>query len=151
MEIGAVDWKDIQIISLLHLCGNLGERNRAWLTDRRTLWSPASFKKLKLIKLGRNRVHNSPPLVSTLIQINSIHVFPFHSFKMHLNIIVSSTPMSYKWPLSWSFPHQYPVLISVLHHTFHMIQWFNPPKNIRTNHESPYHTFLSSLLLTPTS
>jgi hypothetical protein len=122
MEIVAADLKDIQIISLLHLVGIWVKAYQQPSTaDRlKTPWRPASFKKLKLIQLGRNRVHNSPPLVSTLIQINPIHVFPFYSFKMHLNIILSSTPMSCKWPLSLSFPHQHPVLISVLHHTFHI-------------------------------
>jgi len=38
MEIVAADWKDIQIISLLHLCGDLSESMSAtehsWQTDR---------------------------------------------------------------------------------------------------------------------
>jgi hypothetical protein len=40
--------------------------------------------------------------------------------KIHLNIILPSTPGSPKWPLSFNFPHQNPVYASPLTHTRYM-------------------------------
>jgi len=37
------------------------------------------------------RVHNSPPLVPTLSQMNPLHIFPPYFPKIHSNIILQST------------------------------------------------------------
>jgi hypothetical protein len=37
------------------------------------------------------RVHNSPPLVYVLSHMNAIHTLPFYFFKVHINIILSSS------------------------------------------------------------
>ena len=46
------------------------------------------------------------------------------SSKTIFNIIVLSTPLSSKWPLSLGFPHQIHAYISLLSHTCHMPRTF---------------------------
>jgi hypothetical protein len=41
------------------------------------------------------RVHNSPPLVPILCQMHPVHTFPRSFSKIHSNVILSSTPMSF--------------------------------------------------------
>ena len=45
-------------------------------------------------------------------QIDPVHTLTFHFLKIHLIIILLSSPGSSKWSLSLRFPHQNPVYIS---------------------------------------
>jgi hypothetical protein len=52
------------------------------------------------------RIHNSPPPVPILGQINPLHA-PSHFLKIYFNIILRSTPGSLKWSPSLRFLHAF--------------------------------------------
>jgi hypothetical protein len=66
------------------------------------------------------RIHKCPPPVRILSRIDPVHTLTAYFLKIHLHIILSSTPGSPKWSLSFRFPHRIPVYTSPLPHTRYM-------------------------------
>ena len=58
--------------------------------------------------------------VLILSQLDPVHTHTSHYLKIHLTIILPSTPGSIMWCLSPRFPHQNPVYASPLPHTCYM-------------------------------
>jgi len=59
------------------------------------------------------RFHKCPPPVPILSQLDPVHTTTSHFLKIHLNIILPSTPGSPKWSLTLIFPLQNPLLSTI--------------------------------------
>jgi len=66
------------------------------------------------------RIHTCLPPVPILSQLDPVHAPTSHFLKIHLNIILPSTPDPFRWSPSLRFHHQNPAYDSPLPHTCYM-------------------------------
>ena len=61
------------------------------------------------------RSYKCPPPVPILNQLDPVHTLTSHFLKIHLNIILPSTPGYPTWSLSFRFPYQNPIYMPLLY------------------------------------
>jgi len=76
---------------------------------------------------------NCLPPVPILSQIDLVYVVISHLLKMHLTVVLPSTPVSLKWSLSLRFSHKNPVYTCTLPHKCYMPR---PPHSSRFDHRN---------------
>jgi len=109
------------------------EKSPSWEANRfaatqeipRILWNPKVH----------HRLHKCPPPVPILSQLDPVHNPTFYFLKIHLIIVLPSTPGSPQWSLSLRVPYQNPVHAFPLPHTSYMPRpshssWFYHSHNI---------------------
>ena len=82
------------------------EQSPSWAAN--TSWASQEISRILWNQKVHNRIHKSPPPVSILSHIDSVHA-PSHYSSIRFNIILPTTPECSKWYHSLRFPNQNPV------------------------------------------
>ena len=91
----------------------------SWETN--PFWASQEIPKILRNLKVHYYIYKCPPPVPSLCQINWVHSPPSHYLKIHLNVILPSTPGSFKWTVSSDFPTKnHPVYTSSLPHTYYI-------------------------------
>ena len=95
---------------LIYLLTYSMEQSPSWEANR----FPASQEIPRILSNPKvhHRIYKCTPPVPILSQIDPVHALTYLFLKIHLNIILSSTPGFSKWFLSLRFPHQHSVYTS---------------------------------------
>ena len=129
-------WTYLLTHSMVHSPSWEANRFSASQEIPRTSWNPKVHY----------RTHKCPPPVPILSQHDPVQTPTSHFLKIHLNIILPSTPGSPKSSLSFRFPHQNPVYASLLPHTC-PAHFILPDFVTRTILGEEYRSFSSSLCI----
>jgi hypothetical protein len=99
------------------------------------------------------RIQTCPPTFPILSQLHPVHVLISHFLKIHLKIILPSTPGTSKLSLSLRFPHHQRLYASPLPHTCYVppshSSWFNKPKKTLGENYRSLSSSLCSFLHSP--
>ena len=100
------------------------------------------------------RIHKRPPPFPIVCQLDPVHTPTSYFLKIHLNIILSSSPESSKCCISLRFPHQTPVYASPLPHrrymprSFHSSR-FDHPNSIGWGVQITFWRLMSTIVVVP--
>jgi hypothetical protein len=89
------------------------------------------------------RIHNSPPPVPLVSKINPVHG-PSHFLGTRLNIILPSTPISFKLPPSLRFPYQNPLYTRTSVHRHTGVNKFSGSLRVRSKFQMPEEWYEAS-------
>jgi hypothetical protein len=102
-----------------HLLTYFMKQSSSWEANRFSV-SQEILRILRKPKI-HDHIYKCPPPVPILSQLDPVHPPTSHFLKIHLNIILPSTPGSPKWSLSLRFPHQN----SVTYYSRNPLIWIN--------------------------
>ena len=112
--------------NILNLPTSFMEQIPSWEANRFSVSQEIS--RILLSPKVHFHIHKCPPPVLILNQIDPVHAPPpSHFLNIYINIILPSTPGSYKSSISLRFPHQKPVYTSSLPHTYYMLHFEHHP------------------------
>jgi hypothetical protein len=109
----------------------------------------SASQEMSLILFNPNilcRIHKCPPPVPILSQLIPVHNSTSNFLKIHVNIILSSTPGSSKWTLSLRLPHQTHIHASPPSHTHYMLCSFHS-FGFYHSHNSGWRVHIMKLLI----
>jgi len=110
--------QEISIFCITHLVTYCMEENLS--REANSFSASREITRILLNTKVHYRIHNSPPSFLIPNRFDPVHIPTSLFLKIHLNIILPSTPESSKWSLSLRFPHQDPAYTSPRPHTCYM-------------------------------